>query len=187
MVALYNPVSKRRREALPKARDILLGHRPADTPVVLARNLGQVDSLQVISNQRMKDILRQEIGEGQEAIDAATATAVARQAGIQTMIIGSVVQFGAQYVFEVELTDVATGAIIDAVSVTAADESEVMAAVNELTMGILQGSGKLGGREGGLVRIQDVSTNNLTAYELFEVAEDHMNHWRFAQAQQSYE
>ncbi|MEQ9103567.1 MAG: serine/threonine-protein kinase [Rhodothermales bacterium] len=154
---------------------------------MLARNLGQVDSLQVISNQRMKDILRQEIGEGQEAIDAATATAVARQAGIQTMIIGSVVQFGAQYVFEVELTDVATGAIIDAVSVTAADESEVMAAVNELTMGILQGSGKLGGREGGLVRIQDVSTNNLTAYELFEVAEDHMNHWRFAQAQQSYE
>lgn len=41
VVALYNPVSKRRREALPKARDILLGHRPADTPVVLARNLGR--------------------------------------------------------------------------------------------------------------------------------------------------
>ena len=41
VVALYNPVSKRRREALPKARDILLGHRPDDTPVVLARNLGR--------------------------------------------------------------------------------------------------------------------------------------------------
>ena len=41
VVALYNPVSKRRREALPKARDILLTHRPADTPVVLAYNLGR--------------------------------------------------------------------------------------------------------------------------------------------------
>lgn len=41
VVALYNPVSKRRREALPKARDILLGHRPGGTPVVLARNLGR--------------------------------------------------------------------------------------------------------------------------------------------------
>ncbi len=41
VVALYNPVSKRRREALPRARDILLGHRPGDTPVVLARNLGR--------------------------------------------------------------------------------------------------------------------------------------------------
>jgi cobalt-precorrin 5A hydrolase/precorrin-3B C17-methyltransferase len=41
VVALYNPVSKRRREALPRARDILLGHRPDDTPVILARNLGR--------------------------------------------------------------------------------------------------------------------------------------------------
>ncbi|MFP6730441.1 MAG: precorrin-3B C(17)-methyltransferase [Alphaproteobacteria bacterium] len=41
VVALYNPVSKRRREALPKARDILLAHRPAETPVIIARNLGR--------------------------------------------------------------------------------------------------------------------------------------------------
>ncbi|MEE2981529.1 MAG: precorrin-3B C(17)-methyltransferase, partial [Pseudomonadota bacterium] len=41
VVALYNPVSQRRREALPKARKILLGHRPDDTPVILARNLGR--------------------------------------------------------------------------------------------------------------------------------------------------
>ncbi|MFP6731572.1 MAG: SAM-dependent methyltransferase, partial [Alphaproteobacteria bacterium] len=41
VVALYNPVSQRRRQALPKARDILLGHRPAETPVIIARNLGR--------------------------------------------------------------------------------------------------------------------------------------------------
>ena len=41
VVALYNPVSKRRREALPKARDILLAHRPAETPVIIAPNLGR--------------------------------------------------------------------------------------------------------------------------------------------------
>ena len=41
VVALYNPVSKRRREALPRAREILLAHRPEDTPVILARNLGR--------------------------------------------------------------------------------------------------------------------------------------------------
>ena len=41
VVALYNPVSSRRREALPRARDILLGRRPNDTPVVIARNLGR--------------------------------------------------------------------------------------------------------------------------------------------------
>ena len=41
VVALYNPVSKRRRHQIEAARDILLTGRPGDTPVVLARNLGR--------------------------------------------------------------------------------------------------------------------------------------------------
>jgi cobalt-precorrin 5A hydrolase/precorrin-3B C17-methyltransferase len=43
VIAFYNPVSARRREALARARDILLEHRPATTPVMLARNLGRPD------------------------------------------------------------------------------------------------------------------------------------------------
>lgn len=41
VVAFYNPVSQRRRDQLAKARDILLTHRPPQTPVVLARQLGR--------------------------------------------------------------------------------------------------------------------------------------------------
>ncbi|MEO1275293.1 MAG: SAM-dependent methyltransferase, partial [Pseudomonadota bacterium] len=41
VVALYNPVSKRRRTLLDAAREILLDHRPADTPVLLASDLGR--------------------------------------------------------------------------------------------------------------------------------------------------
>ncbi len=41
VVAFYNPVSKRRRELLALARDILLQHRPADCPVLLASSLGR--------------------------------------------------------------------------------------------------------------------------------------------------
>jgi cobalt-precorrin 5A hydrolase/precorrin-3B C17-methyltransferase len=40
-LALYNPVSQRRRTALATARAILLDHRPPSTPVVIARNLGR--------------------------------------------------------------------------------------------------------------------------------------------------
>ncbi len=43
VVALYNPVSRRRRHQLATAREILIARRPADTPVVLARNLGRAD------------------------------------------------------------------------------------------------------------------------------------------------
>ncbi|HSG95316.1 MAG TPA: precorrin-3B C(17)-methyltransferase [Afifellaceae bacterium] len=41
VIAFYNPVSRRRRQQLAEAKAILLRHRPADTPVVLARMLGR--------------------------------------------------------------------------------------------------------------------------------------------------
>ncbi len=41
VVALYNPVSQRRRTQLAAARDILLKARAAETPVAIARNLGR--------------------------------------------------------------------------------------------------------------------------------------------------
>jgi cobalt-precorrin 5A hydrolase/precorrin-3B C17-methyltransferase len=41
VIAFYNPVSKTRRTLLAEARDILLQHRPSDTPVMLASSLGR--------------------------------------------------------------------------------------------------------------------------------------------------
>jgi len=41
VIAFYNPVSLRRRTLLAEARDILLQHRPANTPVMLASSLGR--------------------------------------------------------------------------------------------------------------------------------------------------
>jgi cobalt-precorrin 5A hydrolase / precorrin-3B C17-methyltransferase len=41
VIAFYNPVSQRRRSQLAAAKEILLKQRPAETPVVLARNLGR--------------------------------------------------------------------------------------------------------------------------------------------------
>ncbi|MBK8211318.1 MAG: precorrin-3B C(17)-methyltransferase [Rhodospirillales bacterium] len=54
VVALYNPVSRRRRTQLVAARDILLASRPPQTPVVLARNLGRDgESVRVIDLQAL--------------------------------------------------------------------------------------------------------------------------------------
>jgi cobalt-precorrin 5A hydrolase/precorrin-3B C17-methyltransferase len=41
VIAFYNPVSLRRRTLLAEARDILLQHRPPETPVMLASSLGR--------------------------------------------------------------------------------------------------------------------------------------------------
>ncbi len=47
VIAFYNPVSKRRRKLLAEARDILLAERPAETPVLLASNLGRPEEVLV--------------------------------------------------------------------------------------------------------------------------------------------
>jgi cobalt-precorrin 5A hydrolase/precorrin-3B C17-methyltransferase len=50
VVALYNPRSTRRRERLAEAAAILLGHRPPQTPVVVARNLGRAgEAVQILT------------------------------------------------------------------------------------------------------------------------------------------
>ena len=54
VIALYNPVSKRRTEQLRKARDILLRSRPPDTPVLLGRNLGRAgEKIDIITLQAL--------------------------------------------------------------------------------------------------------------------------------------
>ncbi len=41
VITLYNPVSKRRRHQFERAVEIISAHRPPETPVILARNLGR--------------------------------------------------------------------------------------------------------------------------------------------------
>lgn len=55
VVAFYNPVSQRRRTQLAAAKEILQRHRPPETPVVLARNLGREgESVTVITLRDLK-------------------------------------------------------------------------------------------------------------------------------------
>jgi len=55
VVAFYNPVSKRRRTQLVRAKEILLSGRGPDVPVVLARNLGrEEESIEVIKLADLK-------------------------------------------------------------------------------------------------------------------------------------
>lgn len=49
VVALYNPASRTRREQLERARTVLLRHRPAKTPVVVARDVGGSEEAVAIS------------------------------------------------------------------------------------------------------------------------------------------
>lgn len=54
VIAFYNPVSMKRRTQLAFARDVLLQHRPAETPVILATNLGREgESVRIVPLSRL--------------------------------------------------------------------------------------------------------------------------------------
>jgi len=59
VIAFYNPVSKTRRTLLAEARDILLQHRPADTPVMLASSLGRPE--EHVRYRRLEDLQVDEV------------------------------------------------------------------------------------------------------------------------------
>lgn len=55
VVALYNPVSRRRRELIVTARDILMAARGPETPVLLAHDLGRpTEKLQTIALKNLR-------------------------------------------------------------------------------------------------------------------------------------
>ncbi|KAG1702955.1 Precorrin-2 C(20)-methyltransferase [Nymphon striatum] len=53
VIAFYNPVSKRRRTQLEYAKGVLLEHRPDNTPVILATNLGRAPDLITVRGLRL--------------------------------------------------------------------------------------------------------------------------------------
>ena len=59
VIAFYNPVSMRRRTLLAEAREMLLAHRPADCPVLLASNLGRAEEKVVY--RRLADLVVDEV------------------------------------------------------------------------------------------------------------------------------
>lgn len=59
VIAFYNPVSRKRRTLLAEARDILLRHRPADTPVMLASSLGRPE--EQVRYRRLEDLQVDEV------------------------------------------------------------------------------------------------------------------------------
>tara|TARA_R110000868_G_scaffold283847_1_gene544267 strand:+ start:32 stop:1828 length:1797 start_codon:yes stop_codon:yes gene_type:complete len=54
VISFYNPVSMRRRTQLAYARDVLLQHRPPETPVILGRSLGREE--ETITVTTLKDL-----------------------------------------------------------------------------------------------------------------------------------
>jgi serine/threonine protein kinase len=132
---------------------------------MLTRNLARYDNLSVVSSQRLYDILKQMGRLGQQEIDRSVATEIAREAGVNTMLLGSIIEIGDQMLITSELMDVQSGNILSSPQANGKSVEDIFSMVDLLT-GELSNDLGVSSDESPKepFHISDVTTANLEAY-----------------------
>ena len=150
---------------------------------LLTTNLSRDEALEVVSTQRMFDILRQ-IGKADaKTIDRSIATDVATRAGAGTMVTGNVVKLGEQVRITTELVDVGTGRIVATLQEDGKRLDDVIPMVDRLTGQIRQRLGVSRAASARGFKVADVSTTSLEAYERYRRASISCCGWDYPTAE----
>ncbi|MBI4263910.1 MAG: protein kinase [Acidobacteria bacterium] len=131
-------------------------------PGLLETGLAQTPGLDVVSSERVSEILTELGASTLETLDTNRVLDVARRAGAGAMVSGSLFKTGDDVRVDVQVQDVATGRFLGAYSVRGQD---VFALADELTDRIRDGLNV--SSDGALPGIADVTTRSLEAYRLY--------------------
>jgi TolB-like protein/predicted Ser/Thr protein kinase len=104
-------------------------------PEMLTTDLSRSDELEVIATQRLYDLLEMS-GQQEAQLDRSTTAELARWAGADVVISGSVFRMGEQYRLDAQAHDTASGTVLVAHKV---EGTELFRMVDELTRGIREG------------------------------------------------
>ena len=99
-------------------------------PNMLLTDLAQTPGLDVVSSQRIHEILKQIGHDNLESTDKSVVAEVARKAGAGAVVVGSIFKSGDEIRIDVQVEDVSTGRILSANSVRGHD---VFPLVDQLT------------------------------------------------------
>jgi serine/threonine protein kinase/tetratricopeptide (TPR) repeat protein len=144
---------------------------------LLITNLSRYEGIEVVSSQRLFDILKQMGKEDAESVNRSVATEIAKRAGVKTMLLGSIIKIGEKIRITSQLTDVQTGTIISPEQVEGQSYDDVFEMVDTLTekigrkMEVLSAKG-----DEQRFKITDVTTNSLEAYKYYQKGQE--NFWR---------
>lgn len=103
---------------------------------LLITDLAESHYLQVVSSQRIHDILRSTVGEDVTRIDMDLATEVARRAEADWVLQGSVVSDQPPIVLTAQLVDVSSGEVIASQQVTGEPDESIFAVVDKISVEI---------------------------------------------------
>jgi len=131
-------------------------------PNMLLTGLAQTEGLDLVSNQRLHEVLRQVGAEDSSTIAEGQVLEVARRAGAGAVVTGSIFQAGEELRIDIQMENVESGRLLLAANVQGAN---VFTLVDELTQRI---QAKLNLTGGGNHRgIAEISSESLEAQRLY--------------------
>jgi tetratricopeptide (TPR) repeat protein len=146
---------------------------------MLTTNMSRYEGLDVVSSQRLFDILKQIGKQDVETIDRKTATEVAEKAGVKTMLLGSIMKIGDKVIINSHLTDVQSGNIIDSAQAEGGKiDEDIFNMINKLTAEIGMKLNALPKEKELGLKITDVTTSSFEAYQYYQKGLHHL--WRFS-------
>jgi tetratricopeptide (TPR) repeat protein/TolB-like protein len=131
-------------------------------PNMLLTGLAQTRGLDIVSGQRLHEVVRQTGLDSLETLDQSQIAEVARRAGAGAVVVGTIVKAGSEIRIDAKLEDLSSGRVLVADSVRGTD---LFALVDQLAVRI---RGGVGFHDADSVRhVADVSTPSLDAYRAY--------------------
>jgi serine/threonine protein kinase len=142
---------------------------------MLTTNLSRYEGIEVVSRQRLFDLLKQIGKQDAESIDKNVATEVANRAGVRAMLLGSIIKIGDKIRITSHLTNVQDGAIIGSEQVEGSKIEDIFDMVDELTEKVGNKLGISIEESGQRFKIADATTSSFEAYKYYQKGVDAYN------------
>jgi serine/threonine protein kinase/predicted Zn-dependent protease len=146
---------------------------------LLITDLSETPNLDVISTQRLFDLLKQSGHEGDRHIDRGVATQVASTAGARWMLLGSILQSEPQFVITAQIVDMETGSSVASQRIQGEQGDNLFAVMDqvsrEVKADLAMPQQVKGGSEADLAAI---TTTSEDAYMLYLEGVEHQRRYR---------
>jgi tetratricopeptide (TPR) repeat protein/predicted Ser/Thr protein kinase len=154
---------------------------------LLITDLSESQQMQVVSRQRLYDILKLLGKEDLRRVDKTVATDVARNAGVRLIVTGSILKTRPNILLTSEITDAGSGEILDSQKVEGGMGEDLFAVVDRLSREIREDLELPAGGKGADRPVAEYTTHSPEAYRWLIEGQDYSFKVYFAEAEECFE
>ncbi|MDH4272949.1 MAG: protein kinase, partial [Candidatus Aminicenantes bacterium] len=158
-------------------------------PNLLITSLEQSKYLSVMTWERMRDLLKQAGNGDVGMIDSDLGFELCRRDGVDNIVIGSFIKAGEMFATDVKVHDVRTKTLLKSSSSQGQGVGSILEKqIGELSKEIAKGVGLSGRKvEASQVRISDLTTSSMEAYQYFLKAQELFGKLYYDEAKKNFE